>query len=553
MPFIRVNQYRRNASSPECDLRLMSVDTADGLVNEGRNLVIVALVGTNLHIRIFDANGKRVVDKAENRLISGETLTTLKKQLNPLPDEAGLSQEQKQKIIRDATSIAGHTRSPLTILRQTWRLKKASNLNGITIVSAFTDPVIIGQVLDELNTEGPEKKIVKVCLDFGASGYHRDEEVTGQLDALAARLTKGFHENSGIFLIKLGRFLHSKVLVLHTKNGDRVSIGSLNFTRRAFFTNEEVLTNITDVDDVASVQKYIADLFGSERCRKVPFERALPNEAVNSCRKWLLRGALFFEDRVTSPYNFKLGLPQELLRQPALIIPDAKAEVPDNISLMQLLGIPDTKLSLAWKRYCVPTCYGHWCPSQLATLARDSIQEAIAKKQKAKIEPVLQNEGTLTKKFYTLFNEIEKNINKFNRTNNTRYVWSKKQTITRLEKWIPRIVKKLKDKDNLYQLLAGVNETIVPDFWAGDEIALREFEESFCSHIVLELSKSRVQNWAVLWLRDIFFKFESHQSLGIGWDDSWDNEEVWLEWLRRQASDPFEELPNIWRERLSAR
>jgi hypothetical protein len=91
------------------DLRLMSVATVDGLVNEGRNLVVVALVSTNLHIRIFDANGKRVIDKAENQLMSGETLTTLKKQLNPLPDESGLSPERKQKIIRDATSIAGYT------------------------------------------------------------------------------------------------------------------------------------------------------------------------------------------------------------------------------------------------------------------------------------------------------------------------------------------------------------------------------------------------------------------------------------------------------------
>ena len=37
------------------------------------------------------------------------TLTTLKKQLNPLPDESSLSLEQKQKIIRDATSSADHT------------------------------------------------------------------------------------------------------------------------------------------------------------------------------------------------------------------------------------------------------------------------------------------------------------------------------------------------------------------------------------------------------------------------------------------------------------
>ena len=92
----------------ECNLRLMSVDTAAGLVNEGRNLVIVALVGKNLYIRIFDADGKKVVDKAESELMSGEKLTTLKKRLNTPPDKSSLSLEQKRKIIRVATSIAGH-------------------------------------------------------------------------------------------------------------------------------------------------------------------------------------------------------------------------------------------------------------------------------------------------------------------------------------------------------------------------------------------------------------------------------------------------------------
>jgi hypothetical protein len=110
----KLNEIRKFCSeikSRICDLHLMSVDTADGLVNEGHNLVIVALVGTNLHIRIFDANGKRVVDKVENELMTGETLTTFKKQLNLLLEKSDLSLEKKQKIIQDATSIAGHTQS----------------------------------------------------------------------------------------------------------------------------------------------------------------------------------------------------------------------------------------------------------------------------------------------------------------------------------------------------------------------------------------------------------------------------------------------------------
>lgn len=88
------------------DLRLMRVDAVNELVTNGHDLTVVALVGSDLHVRIFDADGKRVVDKAEKDLIGGKTLTTLKKQWNLPPDESLLSQE---RIIQDATSIAGHT------------------------------------------------------------------------------------------------------------------------------------------------------------------------------------------------------------------------------------------------------------------------------------------------------------------------------------------------------------------------------------------------------------------------------------------------------------
>src|SRR5256884_2801714 len=88
----------------------MCIAATKDLLDVGRNLVIVALVGAHLHIRIFDASGKKVVDKAESELISGEILTAPKKRLNPFPDEFSLSKEDKQEIIRNATSIAGHTR-----------------------------------------------------------------------------------------------------------------------------------------------------------------------------------------------------------------------------------------------------------------------------------------------------------------------------------------------------------------------------------------------------------------------------------------------------------
>jgi outer membrane protein assembly factor BamB len=93
------------------DLNLMSVAALADLVDAGKSLVIVALVGTDIHIRIFDVEGQKVVDKPEAELVSGQELTYLKELLNenPFPDESGLSQEMRREVIEKATSISGHT------------------------------------------------------------------------------------------------------------------------------------------------------------------------------------------------------------------------------------------------------------------------------------------------------------------------------------------------------------------------------------------------------------------------------------------------------------
>ncbi|MCP4433625.1 MAG: hypothetical protein GY806_21815, partial [Gammaproteobacteria bacterium] len=89
--FIRSDYCRWNLS-------LMSVTDIGEIIDEGHYLIIVALVNTKLHIRIFNSIGKKVIDKAENELVVGEKLTALKQRLTPLPDETSLSQQDKQEI-----------------------------------------------------------------------------------------------------------------------------------------------------------------------------------------------------------------------------------------------------------------------------------------------------------------------------------------------------------------------------------------------------------------------------------------------------------------------
>ena len=98
------NEYRAY------DLNFMSTTTTDNLVDQGQSLVIIALVNTKLHIRIFNANG-HFVDKAEHELVDTKesTVANFKQRLDPFPDVLNLSQLDKQEIIKIAISIADYT------------------------------------------------------------------------------------------------------------------------------------------------------------------------------------------------------------------------------------------------------------------------------------------------------------------------------------------------------------------------------------------------------------------------------------------------------------
>ncbi len=90
------------------DLKLSPSADADELPDEGRSLLVIARVQGELCIRIFDADGAKVVDKAENRLAGGDALRALKRSLDPFPDDTCLAQEARREIFKNATSAAGY-------------------------------------------------------------------------------------------------------------------------------------------------------------------------------------------------------------------------------------------------------------------------------------------------------------------------------------------------------------------------------------------------------------------------------------------------------------
>ncbi len=91
------------------DLLLKPITNTKELPNEGRNLIIAAIKEDKLHIRIFDPCGKKLIDKPEDELTSGEKLKNLKIFLKPILSESSLRKDQKQKIIEEVALIAGYS------------------------------------------------------------------------------------------------------------------------------------------------------------------------------------------------------------------------------------------------------------------------------------------------------------------------------------------------------------------------------------------------------------------------------------------------------------
>ena len=112
------------------DLRLMSLpNDVSGIQTSGKNLIIVATVNNVLHFRIFDADGKVVVDTDEKRLTElapqiedlreqpkslwpshelAPQIEDLREQLKSLWPPHELTCSDKERVITAVTSIVGH-------------------------------------------------------------------------------------------------------------------------------------------------------------------------------------------------------------------------------------------------------------------------------------------------------------------------------------------------------------------------------------------------------------------------------------------------------------
>lgn len=91
-------------------LQFFKGDTVAELPGAGTSLVVVALIGTEVHIRVFDDTGTLVVDKPESELQPGPALAEIKPylELETLPVVAEMPEEEVRSILGKVTSTADY-------------------------------------------------------------------------------------------------------------------------------------------------------------------------------------------------------------------------------------------------------------------------------------------------------------------------------------------------------------------------------------------------------------------------------------------------------------
>ena len=109
-------------SQERFDLRVMSWGKGSGVPTSGKKLVILGIDNHGLlHIRIFDAGGKSVMNTDETKLSDAQVaaILTLKRQLQGLSAPHVLTGGEKARVIRKVTSIVAQTsQDPRPTLRK---------------------------------------------------------------------------------------------------------------------------------------------------------------------------------------------------------------------------------------------------------------------------------------------------------------------------------------------------------------------------------------------------------------------------------------------------
>lgn len=390
-------------------------------------------------------------------------------------------------------------------------LKIKGSIRQIIVISAYIDLILVEELIEYLenNHDGRSYPTLKIFADSSSSGFYSNSNVEEKYKELSARMFEFCSDDSGIFLVRIGKLFHSKCFIIESNNYQKFIIGSLNFTKKGLSENEElILLGISHRNKNTNITKLTNWITGDylKTLEKNSIKVSQDTEARVSplcLRHILLEGNIYYELKENDPFRFKLRLPKEVTDVDAQDIhPLLDGSIRDSISVTALItrsqaqGGLGKKLpeksggKLSWKKYCVETCYGFWSPSFFI----DEITEVIKERKKLrcpyykKIKNIIErSKDNIFQKFETFINDLNEYILKNHPDSDWEYYRSRK-IHTMWGKWYGNLQQKLNNSEYYDRLVSGITSVSVPDVWS-DPLSSREFEESFLESLIYYWSK----------------------------------------------------------------
>jgi hypothetical protein len=397
------------------------------------------------------------------------------------------------------------------------------------VVSAYTDVDVIKWLVGELQKaecgSSRSRIILKIFLDERYSRFDDDNMRTFLLKinkTIKSATTQNgrllFDDESGIYLVRRGALFHSKLIVTQTTKATRVIIGSLNFTKNAFKSNEELVYVCDDAILFKKARKYISllerifdepkacKLEGNIRISRVSDNLIFESHKNETLDEYILDGFLVHPARKRAfPEYFKLNLPKDIiessleeLEHKDLI--EGKG-LKGSISVLKMLQKIDKSLinlkkaqkegKGKWSSLCIDTPLGLWCP-------KDKIDELKSKVNGAEdlenyhtfiFKKLVEKRVELEKMFRSVISEISAVIKNVQEKNGKKINWDyfdEQVALNDWNDWFSDLLGRKEDATWFDRLNSIVSISKMPAIF-DDPVSGRAFKKAFIESLKSEI------------------------------------------------------------------
>lgn len=220
------------------------------------------------------------------------------------------------------------------------------SIRQLIIISGYIDLNIVDELIEYLknNYDGRVYPILKIYTDSSSSCFYSNNEIEEKYKELSDKISEFCSDDSGIFLVRIGKLFHSKCFIIQSNSYQKFIIGSLNFTRKGLNENEElILSGTSEINKKTNISKlstwvidhYLKSLELNSTKVSQETETKIPPIFL---RHILLEGNMYYELKENDPFRFKLRLPKELTDIDAQQIhPLLDGSIRDSISVTALI------------------------------------------------------------------------------------------------------------------------------------------------------------------------------------------------------------------------